>query len=108
MSGRFVIEGTWTGYTSGQMRVVHRTVHPASRKALRAWVEKTHGISYTDGTKLLLDVRDCKPRERVHTINGYGSLIEDCAYYDVASVGALMAEKEARKATRLAAIGATA
>ena len=71
---RFVIEGEWTGYTSAQRRVVHRKVYPSSYKRLREWAARTHGIRYTDGTMLLLSVRDCKPRERVKEIAGYNSL----------------------------------
>ena len=94
MKTRFVIEGEWTGYRSSQRRIVHRTVHKGSFKNLRAWAEKTYGISYTDGTMLLLTVRDCKPRERVQQIHGYDSLIRDCAMYDVNSVNALEAERK--------------
>lgn len=95
MATRFVIEGEWSGYTSSQRRVVHRTVHPASFKQLREWCEKNWGIRYTDGTMLILTVRDCKPREQVKTINGYGSLIADCVLHDVASVSALPTKKAA-------------
>lgn len=84
--GRFIIEGEWSGYTSAQQRVVHRQVYPASRKRLRAWAEKTHGILYTDGTMLYLTVRDTKPRERVKEIRGYTRLIEDCFFLGVDSV----------------------
>lgn len=86
---RFVIEGEWTGYVSSQRKVVHRTVHSGAFKKLRAWAEKTHAIRYSDGTVLVLSVRDCKPRERVQQINGYGRLIADCAHHDVSSVDAL-------------------
>jgi hypothetical protein len=86
---RFIIEGEWTGYTSSQQRVVHRKVYPASRKKLRAWAEKTYCIRYTDGTALVLLVRDAKPRERVPEINGYDKLIEDCFYAGVSSVSEL-------------------
>ena len=88
-SARFVIEGVWSGYRSSQRRVVHRTVHKGNRKSLRAWVEKTHGIRYTDGTMLYLTVRDCKPRERVQQIRGYDSLINDCQHFDTDSVSEL-------------------
>lgn len=101
MSGRFIIEGEWTGYSSGQRRIVHRTVHQGNCRKLRAWAEKTHGITYTDGTQLLLTVHDCKPRERVQTLNGYGSLIVDCAYYGVSSVEELQRAKEAARAAYL-------
>lgn len=72
---RFIIEGTWSGTTSHLPRVVHRTVHPASFKRLRAWAEKAHALGFTDGTMLHLIVRDCKPRERVQELHGYDSLI---------------------------------
>jgi len=80
---RFIIEG------ESQRHVVHRTVHPGAFKRLRAWAEKTYGIRYTDGTTLVLTVRDAKPRERVREIRGYDSLIQDCAHYDLDSVEAL-------------------
>lgn len=86
---RFIIEGTWTGYTSSQSRVVHRTVHPVAFKALRAWAENTKSITYTDGTRLILSVRDCKPYEKVIEIHGYSSLIDQCARANVDSVAAL-------------------
>ena len=86
---RYIIEGTWSGYTSSQERVVHRTVHRASFKKLRAWVKNAGAIYYTDGTTLLLSVRDAKPRERVKEIKGYVSLIADCAHYDVNHVSDL-------------------
>lgn len=94
-SRRFVIEGEWTGYTGGQRRVVHRQVYPASRKHLREWAENAGAIRYTDGTLLLLRVRDCKPRERVEQIRTYSLLIEDCARLDVNRVDALVAARAA-------------
>ena len=96
---RFIIEGEWSGYHSGQRRVVHRTVHKGSYKKLRAWAQKTHSVLFTDGTALRLTVRDCKPREKVQQIKGYVSLISDCAMYDVDSVHTLT---EARAALRAA------
>lgn len=105
-AGRFVIEGEWIGYRSSQDRVVHRQVYPGAFKKLRAWAEKTHCIRYTDGTTLVLTVRDCKPRERVKEIRGYTKLINDCAHYDVATVDALQAAEEAARtatATEVAA-----
>lgn len=90
MKDRFIIEGVWSGYTSAQSRVVHRTVHDGgANKRLRAWAAQTFAIRFTDGTSLLLSVRDCKPRERVEGIFGYKELIEACAHYGVASVIAL-------------------
>ena len=101
---RFIIEGTWSGYNSGQRRIVHCTVHTASYKKLRAWAEKTSAIYYTDGTSLDIAVMDAKPRERVKEICGYVELIADCAYYDVNSVAALQAkQKEEQKKQKIVA-----
>ena len=94
---RFIIEGTWSGYNSGQRRIVHCTVHTASYKKLRAWAEKTSAIYYTDGTSLNITVRNTKPRERVKEIRGYVSLISDCAHYDVNSVAHLQKKKSVAK-----------
>jgi hypothetical protein len=106
-AGRFIIEGEWIGYRSSQDRIVHRQVYPGGRKKLRAWAEKTHAIRYTDGTSLLLTVRDCKPRERVKEIRGYTTLIEDCAHYDVNSVDGFYAARGAFRAKAAAARAAT-
>lgn len=97
MTKRFVIEGTWSGYTSAQRKVVHRTVHQPGYQKLRAWVEKNSAITFTDGTQLMLKVRDCEPRERVQEIRGYVSLIWDCHFYDTTSVNSL---KDAQAAAR--------
>jgi hypothetical protein len=91
---RFIIEGEWTGYQSSQQRIVHRQVYPAGFYRLRAWAEKTNAIHYTDGTSLLISVRDTKPRERVKEMRGYTELIEDCARYDVNSVQAIIDKKK--------------
>ena len=83
---RFVLEGEWTGYHSGQARVVHRTVERHDRFP--------SAIRYTDGTCLLLTVRPAKPRERVSEIHGYDSLIRECVAKGVDSVAALYAKPE--------------
>lgn len=88
-SKRFVVEGEWSGYHSGQTRIVHRTVHSGSYRKLRQFCSDVGSIEYTDGTCLRLSVRDCKPRERVTEIRGYTSLINDCCYHGVSSVAAL-------------------
>lgn len=101
-AARFIIEGEWSGYRSAQRRIVHRTVHTASEKKLRAWADKTFSIGYTDGTCLMLTVRDCKPRERVTEIRGYVSLIADCVRHDVCAVVDLPVER-VRGTTKAAA-----
>jgi hypothetical protein len=72
--GKFVLEGEWTGYRSDQRRVVHREVVSAKfaeqAKDLRC-------IVYTDGTSLLVHLREKLPRERVVEVDSYSSLIRD-------------------------------
>lgn len=75
---RFVLEGEWTGYQSSQRRVVHRQVVD---KKLAEKAKALHAIVYTDGTSLLISVREAKPREQVATINSYGDLIRDALRY---------------------------
>lgn len=71
---RYVLEGEWTGYRSSQQRVVHREViGPKRAERLRA----LHKIVYTDGTALLISVREAEPRERVKTFDSYSELIRD-------------------------------
>ena len=81
---RYLIEGTWSGYTGSQRRVVHRSTD--FRQPLREWIERVGSIRYTDGTRLCLDVRDCKPRERVVEMNGYTALINKCFRAGVSAV----------------------
>lgn len=69
---RYIIEGEWTGYTSAQRRVVHREV---VTEKVAASARGLHSIVYTDGTSLIVRVRDAAPREKVAINNQYGSLI---------------------------------
>lgn len=71
---RYVLEGTWTGYVSRQSRVVHREVVTAKRAAV---LRKIHKIIYTDGTALLIEVREAEYREQVKEVLGYRDLIRD-------------------------------
>ena len=96
---RYIIEGEWSGYSSGQRRIVHRSVHQGAFKKLRSWVEKVGYIRYTDGTHLSLSVRDCEPRERVKELHGYDTLIQDCAFYDCHSVAGLREKRIAIKSS---------
>ena len=76
---RYVIEGEWTGYTSSQRKVAHREV-VSDVQVGKGYIEKLkalHAIVYTDGTSLLLSVRQCEPRERIDQVLGYKSLIRD-------------------------------
>lgn len=75
MSKRWVVEGEWTGYHSGQRRVVHREI--VSAKEAEA-IGKIGYIRYTDGTGLALTTRAALPRERVQQVLGYRSLIRQC------------------------------
>lgn len=69
---RYVVEGTWTGYVSRQCRVVHREVVTA-RRASR--LRRLHKIIYTDGTALIVDVREADYRERVQEKHQYDDLL---------------------------------
>lgn len=71
---RFVLEGTWTGYVSRQSRVVHREVLTAKRAES---LKGLHKIVYTDGTALLIGIREAGHREKIVTVNSYGELIRD-------------------------------
>lgn len=76
---RYVLEGEWTGYRSSQQRVVHREVIDAKRSER---LKDLHAIRYTDGTKLLISVREAEPRERVKTVHSYSELIRDAERSD--------------------------
>ena len=72
---RFVVEATWSGYTSEQSRVVHRTVETT----FRAGYEGLYSHMFSDGTLLYISVRDAKPREKVTELKGYKVLLTDLA-----------------------------
>lgn len=69
---RYVLEGEWSGYRSGQRRVVHREVVKTSKPER---YQNLRGITYSDGTTLHITFRECAPRERVEQKHGYKSLI---------------------------------
>jgi uncharacterized Zn ribbon protein len=71
---RFILEGTWTGYVSSQSRVCHREIVSKKRaEKLRG----LHKIVYTDGTSLLIHVREAEYREKVKEIFSYRDLIRE-------------------------------
>lgn len=72
---RYVLEGEWTGYTSAQRKTVHREVITTEKRAEA--LKKLHAIVYTDGTSLILNLRQLQPREKVQPIHGYTSLIRE-------------------------------
>jgi hypothetical protein len=71
---RFILEGTWTGYVSRQSRVVHREVLTEKRAES---LKGLHKIVYTDGTALLISIREAGHREKIVPVNSYGELIRD-------------------------------
>lgn len=75
---RWLLEGEWSGYRSGQSRVVHRVVLHRKQQAER--FRKITGVGYSDGTSLMLTVTELKPRQRVTEIRGYTKLLLDCYY----------------------------
>ena len=85
---RYVLEGEWSGYHSGQRHVVHRTVI-TPEKAEQIREQNLFAIYYTDGTSLDLSVREAGSHERVTENHGYDSLIEKCIRYKCNSVAKL-------------------
>jgi hypothetical protein len=71
---RYVLEGEWTGYTSRQQRVVHREIVSAK---MAEQARGLHKIVYTDGTSLLISVREAEHREKVKLAHQYNDLIRD-------------------------------
>ena len=71
---RYVIEGEWSGYTSNQRRICHRTIttRPNRYRQIRSF-------RFTDGTSMTITIRPCLYRERVQLLNGYTELIEKAA-----------------------------
>ena len=83
---RYVIEAFWAG------RPQHCEVTTRAKYA-RA-VENLGRIIFTDGTVLILTVRELKPREKApRPINGYGSLIGQCVRQGKSHVADLVEEK---------------
>lgn len=96
MMATWMIEGTWSGYTSSQSRVAHREF--TTREAFAKEVEKLGVIRYTDGTCLDLSVSRREGHgKRPPVINGYNTLIRDCISAGVHSVDALLDHKNAPK-----------
>lgn len=73
---RYVLEGVWTGYVSAQSRVVHREVVTSPKRVDR--LRRLNVIRYTDGTALILSLREAEPREHVKEIHSYNELIREC------------------------------
>lgn len=80
---RFILEGTWTGYTSSQSRVCHREILTEKRAdSLRG----LHRIVFTDNTSLLISIREAQPREKIVVNNQYGSLIREAEQHGGSAV----------------------
>lgn len=84
---KYVITGTWSGYTSAQSRIVHAEVTNDKNRA--EWCQNNSGILYTDNTWLILSVREVKPNERIKTYDGYGNLISKCVAQNCMKVAEL-------------------
>ncbi len=80
---RYVIEGTWRGYRSSQDHVCHREVYKSNRAdggPFLATLCKMYSIPFSDGTALIVSVREAKPREKVIEKHGYTKFIRDAVY----------------------------
>ena len=84
----YEITGTWTGYTSSQQRVAHREYNTDTERA--EWCKDHYQIRYTDGTGLILNVREITGKDQIQaTQDGYGKLISSCVRHDVSAVADL-------------------
>lgn len=72
---RYLLEGEWTGYTSSQRRVVHREIIRDKRRVER--LRDLRVIVYTDGTSLLLSLREMRRGEKANEIHGYRALVRE-------------------------------
>lgn len=82
---RYVIEGVWNGYRSEQAHCCHREVYTTNRKVspfLEA-IKRIHQLPFSDGTALLLSVREAKPREKVIEKRGYTEMIREAVYAEM-------------------------
>lgn len=70
---RYLLEGVWTGYTSSQRRVVHREIIRDGWRARR--LRSLRSIVFTDGTSLLLSLREMRRGEKANEIHAYQTLI---------------------------------
>jgi hypothetical protein len=91
---KYVLEGSWSGYSGNQSRVCHRSLISAKEKAER--VSKLGAISFTDGTWLYLSVRRKLPHEKIGLYGNYSELIDECLAYGVSSVQELHEKKSIR------------
>lgn len=72
----FCIEGTWSGYSSGQSRVCHR-IYSMNEDEAKA-INEIRSIRFTDGTFLGLSATLIHCKEDVHEeIHGYDELIRE-------------------------------
>ena len=80
---RKIIEGEWTGYTPSQQRIQHREII-SHREAQN--LEHLKVIVFTDGTSLLISIRETRPHERVQVIQSHTKLIREAAAKKTARV----------------------
>jgi hypothetical protein len=82
---RYEITGTWSGYSSGQRRVVHREY--TTDKKFADNVKELGSIRYSDGTWLDLSVRQMEYREKKQQVMlSYYDLIRKCILKGVSDV----------------------
>ena len=82
---RYVIEGMWRGYRSLQDHVCHREVY-VSRRKQSSFIEalkRIYSLPFSDGTALILSVREAKPREKVVEKHAYTQMIHEAVYAEM-------------------------
>lgn len=71
---RYVIEGEWSGYRSGQRAICHRRVFPQKRAEKFATITR---VQFTDGTTMTVTIRPAEHREKVKEIPAYDTLLQN-------------------------------
>jgi len=77
---RWIIEGTWTGYTAGQRRVIHRAVTTDPDRYKVTYVE------FSDNTGLAITKRECRLRERVKEMHTYDRVLNKCIAMELSGI----------------------
>lgn len=93
MSQRWIIEGEWSDYAPGQLRICYREVTKSKTKANKLKAQR--GIACNDGEMIYLYVRQAEKGERVKRIHGYEVLVTACLRANVWSVAELRELQEA-------------
>lgn len=71
---QWILNGTWSGYSSSQTKIVHTAIISAEQYEK---AKHLHTIMYADGTSLSLEFSEYNPNYPVHEKLSYKSLIDE-------------------------------